>query len=117
MKDLIERLEKALGPDRELDEAIVIEVPVTNGFLQPDRHGGFEVLHYTASIDAALTLVPTAAIWTLEPDAAWVRQLSADDVDEFQGHLSGRGGKCTAIALCIAALRARTSPPSEPTGE
>lgn len=96
MKDLIERLEKATGPDRELDDAI----RVACGF--PPKPW-----NYTASLDAALTLVPARAQWTLEQDAAWVRMLSDDDVDEFQGHLFGREGNCTAIALCIAALKAR----------
>lgn len=62
MSDLIERLEKATGPDRKHDRAISVWL-VENG-CDPDgpdkgMHPRLEnVPHYTASIDAALTLVP-----------------------------------------------------------
>lgn len=129
MSDLIERLEKASEGSRELDAEIWA---VVNGRGQPmQRVGpptynpvrlfcnptpeidwiGYDLLNiapaYTTSIDAALTLVPENCDWTIEPDGAWVRWMGADDVEEAQCVLSQRGGKCTALALCIAALRAR----------
>lgn len=109
--ELITELEKATGPDRKLDEAIYCTilsgVPVTalSGVIYTTD---LEYCPpYTASLDAALTLVPNDASWSLEPDSAWIRWMGKDDVDEAQGHLFQRGGKCTAIALCIAALKAR----------
>ena len=95
---LIAALEKATGPDRELDSAITT-------FMFPDQDWPL-VRDYTASIDAAMGLVPPNCQWTLEPDSAWVRWMGKDDVEEAQGVLCGRDGKCTAIALCIAALKA-----------
>lgn len=80
MKDLIERLEKATGPDRELDCYIWAVVngkgePVSSVgpptyeqrrfFCNPNPEIdwiGYDLLnvaeHYTSSLDAALTLVP-----------------------------------------------------------
>lgn len=46
MNELIERLERAEGPDRELDAAINLEVFTQMAMPDPPR--------YTASIDAAL---------------------------------------------------------------
>lgn len=55
---------------------------------------------------AAMTLLPDNCQWTIEPDSAWVRWMGSD-VEEAQGHLTGRNGKCTALALCAACLRAQ----------
>lgn len=120
MKTLIERLEKATGPSRELDAAIFkIAQPESERFkTSPFGEGPGHMswisankgtIHplYTASIDAALTLVPENADWSLEKDGAWVRWMGKDDAQEVQSVLVGRDGKCTAIALCIAALKAR----------
>jgi hypothetical protein len=121
---LIERLEKATGPDRELDAEIFIEVtPGVKDAGRIDRDGGvvgwwpkdgpYESARitpdYTSSIDAALTLVPEGAVWTLEASRAWVRILDGDDVSEFQAGFNGREAEATALALCIASLRARIS--------
>ena len=127
LSSLIERLEKAEGPDRELDADIAAAVlggeiqwqtamtgdalPVRK-YPSKDHIRGFgrePVQRYTSSIDAALTFVPEGSQWTIEADTAWVRQLSATDVDEFQGGFFCRGGTCTAIAICIAALRAQAA--------
>lgn len=85
---LIERLEAASGPDMELDEAIWL---ATKCHIEPQRS-------YTASIDAALTLVPKgrhATISTKHPVAAAV--INGDPWCYAT----------PALALCIAALRAR----------
>lgn len=107
MNEIIEWLERAAGPDRGIDEMIAREV---HGWKPPAGTGsnaGFGFLEYTASIDHALTLVPEGASWTIEPDGAWVRWMGKDDVEEAQGFLPLRGGKCTAIAICVAAFKAR----------
>lgn len=102
LQDLIERLEKATGPDRDLDfamfEAFVERVLcATCGYL--DRP------YYTSSIDAALTLVPERMGW----------QVNASHNGEsfyafaFVGRGSYEEAATPAIALCIAALKARTA--------
>jgi hypothetical protein len=104
MDELIGRLEKATAPDRELDDAI-------RAWLSARRIGiaYMPYPNYTSSIDAALTLVPAGCQWTIEQDAAWVRWLTEDDVGEAQGVLNQREGECTAICICIAALKARAA--------
>lgn len=71
MTDLILRLSAVAGPSRELDAEIALSI----GWLK-SRYGlwinGVE-LHdgpprYTASIDAALTLVPEGAVWHVMTD-------------------------------------------------
>ncbi len=64
--------------------------------------------HPSFSVDDALSLVPEGWVWTLEEDSAWLRCLADNDegVAEYQGGLNGRGGKCTALALCIALIQA-----------
>lgn len=123
MSDLIERLEKATGPNRELDEAIALAVLSAGGevrllgmadddpplkmFTYPDGSKG-TALRYTSSLDAALTLVPEG--------------FAADIICYTSGN--GRTavwnepsifrcdrGSTPAIALCIAALKARAAAP------
>lgn len=102
MQELIERLEKATGPSRELDLAI--------DHATGERGTGYEPPNYTASIDTALMLVPEP---TVEGDKGRVVEARFD---------FGRGrhfanvnydfvgwGCSPAIALCIAALNARRS--------
>ena len=55
--DLIARLEAATGPDRELDAAIALTVGLDIGRGRAHSQDS-RVSAYTASIDAALTLVP-----------------------------------------------------------
>jgi hypothetical protein len=72
--ELIEKLELADGPSRELDAAIHALIapkrhrmhPYLVGVFIDDSQGGlvYQCPHYTASIDAALTLVPEG--WWLE---------------------------------------------------
>jgi hypothetical protein len=124
---LAERCEQATGPDRELDVAIAVAAGVIRerdgnlcyatgndsdyvlerGYY--DLEGGPQELPYfTASLDAAMTLVPERCPWTLEPGSAWLRRLDDSDpsgVATIQGH--NRNG--TALALCAAALRARVA--------
>lgn len=100
MSDLIERLEKATGPDRQLDAAIseaLTGIPEKIAF----EHPNFVPPRYTASIDAALTLVPGSMV-----------SLRFQRTGQTWGcYLNGRDTNATApaIALCIAALRARTA--------
>lgn len=125
---LIERIEAATEGSRELDVAVCLATSVIcdsvtpskvrNLRADPDDHGWVlydyegddctdSVREFTASIDAALTLLPEGYHYTIEPDSAWIRCMGKDDVEEFQCALLRRGGECTALALCAAILKAR----------
>lgn len=63
IKELIERLERATGPDRELDAAIAQAIGIDIGYFVRDMRGNFigvsnnvTIPACTSSIDAALTL-------------------------------------------------------------
>ncbi|KQM18417.1 hypothetical protein [Novosphingobium sp. Leaf2] len=132
--DLAERCEAAMGADRELDALIAAtcrffpryvgyiwkaglraNVPEV-GRVECHTKIGAGGLHYsaakfTASLDAAMTLVPEG--WKLRQmafsapcadDRSWHLNLHGGKVGEH--HLVGRG-KTPELALCAAALRAR----------
>ncbi len=127
MKDLIERLEKATGPSRELDadilwlvdkrraEKVYWSAVVGLPKALPDWPrplsglGSLAVLNYspsyTASIDAALTLVP---------EGMFVRKFSQFSDGWYCTIINGSASyagdqKPAALALCIAALKALSS--------
>ena len=109
MKDLIERLEKATGPDREIDARIayavkpaLVRMGSLEEWLQTEAAG--RVLNYTWSIDDAIMLVPNGLHWSLN-DRSEAR------VGGPAGGYMLKGGehKTPAVALCIAALKARTA--------
>ena len=121
--DLLARLESATGPDRELDAAIAVAsgkyVREKRGrdrqewFYSTERdydrrclyYGGTQrtLEAYTDSIDASLTLVPEGFYYTLGKSAS----------DEFWCHVESGceiwigSAPTLALAICIAALRAR----------
>lgn len=76
LKELIERLEKATGPDPYLD------LDISNHVSPDDDATILTSPSYTASIDAALTLVPEGSQWTIEADAAWVERDAASPRDK-----------------------------------
>lgn len=119
MRDLIERLERATGPDRELDAAIIFALypgaqvnqycvgdtePVVFHAepLVPNKH---DLPEFTKSLDAALTLVPDGWMWDVSSSGcAWIMR-NDDSICDSQIVIGGI--ESPAIALCIAALRAR----------
>ena len=109
--DLIQRLEAADGPDRKLDVAIHLAVGRQRDLYR--EPSGIEYYldsgdpHYTASTDAALTLCPSEILsWTISDTPGGATATMYDGKFEAWGHPSpGRGNP--AIAICIAALRAR----------
>jgi hypothetical protein len=125
MKDLIERLEKATGPDQELDLAVAMACQIDcrkccgrgvavwahdgNGIVGEECCGNPDVCpaNYTASLDAALTLVPEgwAAILYTGAGTAELYERPPAKVRGIQFRASDRPS--IAIALCIAALKAR----------
>lgn len=125
MTSLIKRLEEADGPSRGIDERIAAEVLGYVVSDKPDAWIDATIPHYTASIDAALTLVPPhrsivrhylpKATWPfrvylfaeagIPNDEFWPRAMLSGDVTAG-GHI-GTLAKTEPIALCIAALKAR----------
>jgi hypothetical protein len=125
-EELIAALEKAEGPSRELDCDIFVATahsPFVSYY--PDcvlaSLGGFaarveieEIPKYTTSIDAALTLVPEG--WALyrinqyhdnkNPAWGWGGTLRNYLTPEI-GVEVGESRASLALALCIAALKAR----------
>lgn len=92
---LAARVEAAAGADRALDRAIAMAA------MPPERRGMYVRRHYTASLDAAETLVPAG--WTgmvhLDGKAGLYRDDREPTID---------GSAATpALALTAAALRAR----------
>lgn len=113
----IGRLEQLEGPDRDLDAHIHYEVhqgpPVFDANCRVMDH----VPAYTASIDAALLLVPNGLNYVLRSLQGNAEARVGGWKDEFrikEGH-----HPLPAIALCLAALRARRTqinPGQGPTG-
>lgn len=126
---LAELCEKAVGADRELDALIrcachhpwewhirPAKKPGTvTARYESGSHGTFIAQRFTASLDAAMTLVPEGWSWGITaeterllsghtPFSASVRRYwTSFDQDHFCR------GATPALALCAAALRARAS--------
>lgn len=100
--ELITALERAERPSPELDLAIGLAV-------YPNTTGNTVYPFYTSSIDAALTLVtgPTWRVALVErPNRRWgasILRVLPDD-----GECPEIEAPTPALALCIAALKART---------
>ncbi len=112
--DLAERVERASGPDRELDEAIWLAAKC---HVEPEHP-------YTVSTDSAMTLIPegwwlSALYWQhpyfrSEGDHEWIAEIAGpvtwveyDHLPEPKFDSEGGKGATPALALCAAALRAR----------
>lgn len=133
LQNLLERVERAQGPDRELDTAIAF-VTCFRPDEKHDRlgsfaaheakhgyaaawiahrpwHGDWSIPVYTTSIDAALALVQLVL-----PGSAYVLNAfrvatKPDDVWMFKCHLSDgcsgiADGRTQALAVCAALLKA-----------
>lgn len=132
LQELIERVERASGPDREIDALIfrAIGEPLPTQFgplgiaLEWDEDGvsatvpiddmrvHFTPPAYTASLDAAMMLVPDMWHWSLYdtngfvgPDRMAVAQLEPENYDTEQ--LMEGQSITPALALCAASLKAR----------
>ena len=133
--DLIAALEKAERPSEELDvqivaflhNAIVKRYPPTDDFGPKNRwqfwsrdgahflgsEYKFKVLNYTASLDAALSLVPKGLGYQLDnfSHQKWCGLTEDHQNAEGTGHtgpkVSAAIAKTLPTAICIAALRAK----------
>ena len=97
-EELIAALERAEGPSRELDAHI----------WKSDGCRVAPVPRYTSSLDAALTLVPEGEAWLVgwdDENHANVFVLPSPTSRPTGYH--AQGAATPAIALCIAALKAR----------
>ncbi len=109
--ELAERCEQATGPDRELNYHIakalgfVHETDRGPLFLHNGKPGSWSPLRYTASLDAAMLLVPEGMDWFKE------RGLYAPNIAVIQGPICAFAGETDSfiLALCAAALRARAN--------
>lgn len=128
MLELAERVEQASGPDRELDAEVALAVTGNTAELSEGGNmiwcgGGHSVLadlpavpwssrwiqvaHYTASLDAALTLVPDGHSWAAgdcgENDGPWACVTAHE---EPCADYPGAAGT-VILSVLAAALRAR----------
>lgn len=121
---IISRLKKATGPDQELDDTIAV--------LEGYRGSPLPYTHYTSSIDAALTLVPeglscavkiypegggACEIWRYVTEVFAEAYGGAEELRRRNGTFDHQnvGAATPAIAICIAALKARTAALTQPT--
>ncbi len=128
LTEIIARLEAATGPDRELDAAIddavrpeghtfwcAEELPVhdvlPSGIAVVIRHE-LQCGRYTASVDAALTLVPEGWHWTVYDTDGTEKSFAAIQIEPPSYSSAPFCGSASipAIALCIASLKARSAP-------
>lgn len=108
MTDLIARIESADGPDRELDVAIHESIGnVVDRGCPADWHSEDETPRYTASIDAALMLVPVCHYMHVYTPYGEVLQGYAVVRDRDGGPLFTSAAATPALALAAAALKAR----------
>jgi len=127
---LAERCEQAAGPDRELDVAIAFACGIVthrqgNCFYTKNRYCSVMVLDYdyddteyrapelpsyTASLDAAVTLVPEGWRYDLtNGDLVSKEKPAARLTPDFAGPCFDGYAQKVPLALCIAALRARAA--------
>lgn len=120
MDELIERLENAKGPDRDLDAFIAREVGAYPSDWQTTLPGySLEYFlawsscapAYTSSIDAALTLVPEGHGYIINAEHGEKPQASIPyDAGSGYMHALWYFAATPALALCIASLKARKQP-------
>lgn len=130
--ELAERCEKATGPDRELDAAIIVacqhDLPAPMGECSaslrlPHKDDRCEAGTYwlvqrsgmslrtarsvTASLDAAMTLVPEGMILRQYRASRFVKHECEVGIDYAHGGWGGHSDYSFALALTAAALKAR----------
>lgn len=124
MSDLIKRVEAASGPDREIDRDIALAVcrgakPIDQDVRISVWDGNgrtkLTVKPYTASLDAALLLVPTECRFNLNkrPFAdgradGYHAQVWYSRYYETADDMPNAWAATPALALCAASLKARS---------
>ena len=121
IEELIAALERADAPSRELELRIARDVldskPLGHAAGLPDEllvaqaeFGPWP--RYTSSIDAALSLVPEGYVWRMQapapqPTGKWAAEIFTQPM--WSSFRDGTHATHPAIALCIAALKARAA--------
>lgn len=122
---LAEKIEAASGADRELDREIAFAINLqdedefgcphgwadwyTDGSRRWGDNFAFCPLAYTASLDAAMALVPPGWRWTMDSDhSGWWAGIWRRQEWAFR-HGKDRKCRTPALALCAAALRSRAA--------
>lgn len=119
---LADMIEKLTGPDREVDAEMALALGVVpEGAFRPcaavdagtfatGAYGFWSCEPYTASVDAAMTLVPTDCVWSAGdwranggPPSASVWPPERNRPEGYHGIVQAA---TPALALCAAALRA-----------
>lgn len=103
---LADRCERE-GPSRDLDKAILRALGFTwrgMAYWSADDKTMWQgPTQFTSSLDAAVTLVPADDIWDVtSTGSAWC-------MPQDLGEQSIGRGQTPALALCVAALRARSA--------
>jgi hypothetical protein len=129
--ELAERCEMADGPDPYLDEAIadalfpaepfvqLADAPEGTGFKAWRQNGVTQsALRYSASLDAAMTLVPEGAGFDLRKCVSALGIVSMYPRGFTKEVIEVRA-RTPALALCAAALKARAAEcvPNTPEGD
>ncbi len=109
MGELIERVEVLEAPCRECDAAISAmlcggSVAVEGRYWKPGVRGFCIAPRYTGSVDAAMTLVETPHWMIRNENGGRVATMMDTTGAEFESK-----APTPAIALCIAALKARNT--------
>lgn len=129
LEELAERIEKLDGPDREVDaeifnaigaplpkEAFGMDVQlqpcpnVAGSYVVPmgELLVRYEPPAYSASLDAAMSLVPEGALWAIGDmeEGPFARLVCRNPDGGFTGGYVEAKGRTGATSLCAAALRA-----------
>lgn len=107
IEELAGRMQSLKGPDREVDLLIMRYVENIGG---PSA----AAMHYTGSLDAAMTLIPLGVgaqsphvLISVAPSAIARPPAKCEILDTLCGRGISANAATPAIAICIAALRAR----------
>jgi hypothetical protein len=119
---LAEYCEQATGPDWKLDAAIALAtnwqdcIPCDFNGIKHRMGGILNAPHFTASLDAAMTLVPDGYIWAatnMDPETGLVTRaasmVSPNPDADADADADPAIAATPALALCAAALRARAA--------
>lgn len=124
MDALAERVEKLTGPDREIDALIYESVVGLRQYESIDRDSGNLRLRYypgspgpeygrlpryTASLDAAMALVPEGHLWRCGYSRHVPHSAEVVDYASHKGTFIGESDFNRALALTAACLRAQAS--------
>lgn len=105
LDEIVERLEKATGPDRQIDEAIFELMHGRKRHVSIfEQYDPSEKLPaYTGSVDAALTLVPSR--FTVKTESVNIDgQMRHSASTDYKSEATGAN---LPIAISLAALKAR----------